>query len=287
MNSPGLFLAFFYSIPVLLMTGFPPPGVAGLPAPPVTLAKTYDEAIDVSQYWISEKLDGVRAYWDGEQLISRQGNSFAAPDWFTRCFPEQPLDGELWTGRNQFQSLLSIVKRQSGNRDGWKRVRYYVFDLPAHPGSFTRRYTALKQLYERIKQPCFRLVKQFRVTTSQALMQQLDRITAAGGEGLMLQRADATHAIGRSDNLLKLKRYQDAEARVLRHLPGKGKYSGVMGALLVANEQGLRFRIGTGFSDAQRLEPPPVGSLITYKYYGKTQRGIPRFASFMRIRELP
>ncbi len=278
-------ILFLQALSLLTMAVSPVLDAGGLPVPPITLAKRFDKAIDVNQYWVSEKLDGVRAYWDGKQLVSRQGNRFHAPDWFTAEFPEQPLDGELWIGRNQFQLLMSIVKDRSGEGAGWLQVYYYVFDLPSHPGTFTQRHAALLQLHGQTKQPFFRVVKQFRVQTSLALMRRLDRITVAGGEGLMLQHADALHVVGRSNNVLKLKRYQDAEARVLGHLPGKGKYTGMMGALLVENDAGLQFRVGSGFSDAERLEPPPVGSLITYKHYGKTRRGIPRFASFMRIRE--
>ncbi len=219
-------------------------------------------------------------------MISRQGNRFNAPDWFTQGFPKQSLDGELWTGRNQFQSLMSIVTKQKGDGAGWKQVKYCVFDLPLHAGTFSQRLKALQQLQTPSKQTYLKVVEQFRIQTSQELMQRLDDIIRAGGEGLMLQRADARHVMGRSNNLLKLKRHQDAEARVLSHLPGKGKYKGMMGSLLVEDELGVQFRVGSGFKDSERLDPPPVGSLITYKYYGKTLKGKPRFASFMRMRDL-
>ncbi len=279
---PGL----FQTLVILFLSALSVPGLAGPPTPPVTLAKVFNETIDVNQYWVSEKLDGVRAYWNGKQLLSRRGNPFAAPDWFTRGFPEQALDGELWTGRGQFQYLMGIVTDRTGDGTGWKQVNYYVFDLPSHAGSYSQRLAALQKLQSQTKQPFFKVVEQFRVQTIQELMQKLDRVTSAGGEGLMLQRADTRHVAGRSNNLLKLKRYQDAEASVIRHLPGKGKYKGMMGALLVKDSNGLQFRIGSGFNDIERLNPPPIGSLITYKYYGKTRRGIPRFASFMRIRKL-
>ena len=188
------------------------PCLADFPSPPVTLAKIYDEHIDISRYWVSEKLDGVRAYWDGEQLISRQGNHFAAPDWFTAGFPDQPLDGELWLGRNRFQALISVVKDRSGDSRNWQQVRYCVFDLPFHAGNYSQRLLALQKLLDQSKNPYLKLVKQFRVRNQDALMQELDAIMAMGGEGLMLHRADALHEAGRSDNLLKLKRYEDAEA---------------------------------------------------------------------------
>ena len=287
MKNTRSYAVIFQVLPFLFHAVFPCSGTAGDAIPPVTLARNFSRNIAISHYWVSEKLDGVRAYWDGRQLVSRQGNVFSAPEWFTRGFPEQELDGELWAGRQQFQSLMSIVTSRTGDGAGWQRVRYCVFDLPSHPGTFSQRLAALRQLQRTTNQPYFKIVEQFRVQSIEELMQRLDALTAAGGEGLMLQRADALHATGRSDHLLKLKRYQDAEARVIRHLPGKGKYTGMLGALLVENDVGLQFRIGTGFSDAERHNPPAIGSLITYKYYGKTRRGIPRFASFMRIRQRP
>ena len=111
----------------------------------------------------------------------------------------------------------------------------------------------------------------------------LDEIVTKGGEGLMLHRADSLYHSGRSDDLLKLKPWQDAEATVVEILPGKGKFSGMMGSLLVTDESGLRFRIGTGFSNKERRNPPAVGTVITYKFTGTTKKGLPKFASFLRI----
>ena len=103
----------------------------------------------------------------------------------------------------------------------------------------------------------------------------------------MLHHKQAMYENGRTASLLKAKRYNDAEARVIRLLPGKGKFTGLMGALLVETRQGVRFKIGSGFSLKQRQSPPPIGTWITFKHYGYTARGIPRFASFMQIRPTP
>lgn len=101
----------------------------------------------------------------------------------------------------------------------------------------------------------------------------------------MLHRADAAWQTGRSDVLLKMKPQHDTEAVVVAHVPGKGKYEGMLGALVVETPEGRRFRLGTGFSDAQRKAPPPVGSTVTYRYRDVTANGVPRFASFLRVRE--
>lgn len=264
-----------------------PPAQAAGPEPPgLLLANVYHDQIDLEDYWVSEKLDGVRAYWDGRRLISRQGNVFQAPAWFTRNFPATPLDGELWMGRGTFERLSGIVRQQVPDEVAWRQVRYMVFDLPAAEGVFDQRLEQLRDLVQAVGSPYLQLVEQFRVESREELLERLNEVVAEGGEGLMLHRGSSLYQASRSDDLLKLKTYEDAEAVVVGHLPGKGKYEGMLGALLVETPEKLRFRIGTGFTDAQRANPPPIGSTVTYKYYGKTRNGIPRFASFLRVREL-
>ena len=252
--------------------------------PAILLAKVYADDVDVSRYWVSEKYDGVRAFWNGQQLISRGGNVYHAPPWFTAGFPKAKLDGELWMGRGRFQRLVSTVRKDQPQDHEWRQVTYQVFELPGTEGTFTYRLSKLKTLVQESDSVYLKLVHQFRLKDHQALQQQLDKLVASGAEGLMLHRADARYSSGRSDDLLKLKPHFDAEAKVIQHLPGKGKYTDMLGALLVEIESGLQFRIGTGFSDVQRRNPPPIGAVVTYKYFGKTNSGKPRFASFIRIR---
>jgi DNA ligase-1 len=255
------------------------------PQPALVLAEVYRNGIDPAGYWISEKLDGVRAYWDGKQLFFRSGHPVPAPAWFTRGFPAQPLDGELWLGRSSFERLAGIVRKHTPVDAEWRQVRYMLFELPGAKGSFGERKDALRRLVERAAIPWLQAVEQFRVKDRAELTAKLREVVAAGGEGLMLHRADAPYVAGRVDDLLKLKPYLDLEARVIAHLPGHGRNAGRLGALLVEDEDGRRFRIGTGFSDAAREDPPPVGSLITYRYRGLTANGLPRFPSFLRRRD--
>jgi DNA ligase-1 len=114
----------------------------------------------------------------------------------------------------------------------------------------------------------------------------LQAVVDGGGEGLVLHRADAPYAIGRSSALLKLKPLHDAEAVVVAHLPGRGKHAGRLGALRVRTPEGTEFQIGTGFSDAQREQPPRIGAVVTYTHRGLTAGEVPRFASFLRVREV-
>lgn len=276
-----IYSRLIYSVYLLLLL-FMPPVLAD--APGLLLAKVYSDQEDLAQWWVSEKLDGVRAYWDGRQLISRQGNRFAAPAWFTAGFPDTPLDGELWMGRGTFDELSGTVRQQTPDDAQWRKVRYMVFDMPVPDLTFDERLARLTQLITEQGIGHLQLVKQYKVGNEQALMNDLEQVVARGGEGLMLHRGTSLYRAARSDDLLKLKTYEDAEAVVIAHLPGKGKYLGMMGALLVEMPDQRRFKIGTGFSDAQRADPPPIGSTITYKYFGKTSTQLPRFASFLRVR---
>lgn len=256
-------------------------------AVPVQLAHTYSGQADVQNniqnYLVSEKLDGIRARWNGAQLLTRNGNVIHAPDWFTEGWPPQIMDGELWTKRGDFENIASIVLSDSPD-NRWREVTMSVFDLPAHGGQFAERAEAMKALVADSASSTLSMIPQMSFTSRSQLEKYIDEVVAAGGEGVMLHHRLARYASGRSQHLLKIKRYEDAEARVIRHLPGKGKFAGMMGSLLVETESGKRFKIGSGFSDEERLHPPPAGSYITFKYYGLTKRGKPRFASFLHRR---
>ena len=258
-------------------------GEAG--APPLLLANVYREDVALDRYWVSEKLDGVRAYWDGERLRSRKGNPINAPPWFVAHLPRVPLDGELWMGRGAFERLSGAVRRQRPDDAQWREIRFMVFDLPSSPATFDRRLQRLREMFETVASPYVALVEQFRVSGHAELMERLERVVAGGGEGLMLHKGSSLYAAGRSDDLLKLKTHEDAEAVVIGHLPGKGRLAGMLGALLVETPEGLRFRLGTGFSDEERRNPPPLGATVTYRHHGRTRNGVPRFASFLRIRD--
>lgn len=270
---------------LLLVCLSAPPLYAADPVPPqLMLATVYQTGVEVSDYWISEKLDGVRGHWTGERLITRGGHPVDPPDWFTIGWPAVPMDGELWIGRGRFEEVSAIVRTEVPDDDAWRQVRFMVFDLPAHPGPFEARLMRMRSLLDETGIPWLRPVTQFRLDDADELDARLDAIVAAGGEGLMLHHRDARHRIGRSDDLLKYKRHDDAEARVIGHTAGRGKYQGMLGALIVERPDGLRFRLGTGFTDAQRANPPPIGSWVTYRYNGLTANGVPRFARFLRIR---
>lgn len=255
--------------------------------PPLMLAGQWQDGPDVSRYLVSEKLDGVRARWDGRRLISRAGNIIPAPPWFTHAWPKQALDGELWSSRSNFDAISAIIRRTPADDAQWRTLRFMAFDLPAHPGTFEQRLAAMRDLIQGSGNPHLAVIAQRRVADTASLHAQLREVVAAGGEGLMLHHQDNRYLPGRSEGLLKLKLFEDAEARVVGYVPGKGKYEGMVGALQMQTDDGRRFRIGGGLSDAQRAHPPAIGSLVTYRYNGLTVHGLPRFARFLRVREEP
>ena len=257
--------------------------------PEMILAKTLPENVDVRDYWVSEKYDGVRGYWDGKQrrMYSRNGTVIALPNDFAAQLPDISLDGELWIGRGQFERVVSVVRDEQPDDTAWKQVKYMVFELPDSQnqyGDFTQRMARIERITQHINAPNIQAVKQWRVRDRAELLRQLDTITQAGGEGLMLHLASAPYQTGRSDALYKLKLRQDAEATVIGYVAGTGKYAGKVGSLRVRTENGREFNVGGGLNDALRAQPPAIGSVITYQFNGLTKKGQPRFPRFLRVR---
>ena len=274
-------LAFFSALAI----------AADVPAktsPDVLLAQNAPQGLDPAGYWVSEKLDGVRALWDGVNLRFRSGRTVAAPAWFIAKLPATPLDGELWMGRGTFDTLSGAVRRAQPQDDEWRQIKFMVFELPKASGTsttFTQRIWQMQAIVKTAGWPQLQAIEQTQIANHAALQARLQAVIAERGEGLMLHRASAPVTSGRSDVLLKLKAVQDAEAEVVGHEPGKGKFEGRLGALEVQMPGGLRFKLGTGFSDAQRQNPPAIGSTVTYTYRDVTPAGKPRFASFLRVYE--
>jgi DNA ligase 1 len=253
--------------------------------PAILLANVLSDEIDVTQYLVSEKFDGVRAIWDGRVLKFRSGRVVNAPAWFIEKLPPQSLDGELWLAREKFEQLSGIVRKNEPVDEEWRQLKYLIFELPDAPGTFAERAQRIREIIDTAKFPQLVAVVQTPIASRAALQKKFDEIVRDRAEGLMLHLANAPYSTGRSDALLKLKPLLDTEAKVVEHVPGKGKYKGMMGALRVEMPDGRRFNIGTGFTDSVRKNPPPVGTIITYTYPSLTKSGLPRFAAYMRVRE--
>ncbi|WP_432455554.1 MULTISPECIES: DNA ligase [unclassified Agarivorans] len=257
--------------------------VYAAPPPPLVLASEYQQGLQLERYWVCEKYDGVRAYWNGQQLLSRSGRTISIPHELQQQLPAFALDGELWLGRGKFSELVGLIHRQQSKFEQWQKVQFMVFDLPHHPGNYRSRYQQLQGL---AKQANFIRIPEYHNYPGRTqLAQELQKISAEGGEGLMLRDPNSFYLATRSHALIKYKAYQDGEAEVVAYSAGKGKYQGMLGALVVQDRQGQRFKIGSGLTDQLRVSPPPLGSLIEYRYNGLSSHGKPRFARFIRLHQ--
>lgn len=253
--------------------------------PDIFLLKTYDGSQDIRGWIMSEKLDGVRGIWDGEQLRSRNGKVLNAPRWFTRKLPPFALDGELWTTRRDFENIVSIVRTKNPAADRWLRIRYYIFDVPNQPGGFQSRMTVLYDYLQEHPNPHLKILPQSKVETPAQLKRFLTEVSALGGEGVVVRNPNVPYQTGRLSSALKVKNHIDAECLVKKIVPGNGKYADKMGSLQCdAGSLGV-IKIGSGFSDHERAHPPPQGSIITFKYYGLTGKGKPRFPIYLRAKQ--
>lgn len=256
-------------------------------APSLILLKSYQKQTnaDVKNWLMSEKLDGVRAYWDGQALYSRSGKRFVAPDWFIEDFPHFELDGELWTKRSDFEHIVSIVNQQSVH-EGWKAIHYNIFEVPNAPGDFPQRLDKIKQFLKKHPTSFVKLIPQQICKGKTHLQSFLQEIEQLGGEGVVIRNPEAHYHTGRSASALKVKRFQDAECKVTGYKAGKGKFSGLTGALYCQMDNKRIIRIGSGLSNNERENPPAIGSIISYKYNGFTSKGSPRFPVYLRIRNV-
>ncbi|EGU29266.1 DNA ligase [Vibrio ichthyoenteri ATCC 700023] len=254
------------------------------PMMPVLLAHSYEQGIDIEQYWKSEKLDGIRAIWDGKTLRTRKGKVIVAPSWFTKPLPDFPLEGELWAGRGNFHIVQQTVLDRTPVDAGWQKIEFMLFDMPHAAGDYKKRYYNIVYLVAGLNASHVDYVEHTPIESEQELLHYLDAVNDTNGEGIMLRRTDSRYQAGRSSDLLKLKSYQDDEAVVVGYKVGKGKYKGRMGAVLVEWKPGVRFYIGSGFSDELRKSPPPLGSTITFRHNGYTSNDIPKFARYVRMR---
>lgn len=246
----------------------------------VLLAKKYENQ-SPRDWYMSEKLDGVRAIWTGRDFISRNGNKFNVPEKFKQGLPAIKLDGELWISRQKFQSVAGLVRKKSPQSMQWNDVKYMVFDAPEIDDVFKNRLSYLfkLELPDHVKIIDHKLCRNARHLDTFE-----NKILQNGGEGVMLRDPFSYYENKRSNTLLKIKSHNAAEAVVVGHKAGKGKHKGKTGALICRNKEGALFAVGTGLTDIERDNPPQKGAKITYLYQGLTDGGSPRHPTFLTIR---
>jgi len=254
---------------------------ASAKTPDLFLLKTYDESKDVIGWVMSEKLDGIRGFWNGKQLISRAGKPIDAPTWFTQNYPPFAIDGELWTKRNDFENISSIVRsKDSDNR--WKNITHHIFEVPNQQGGLLERLSVLENHLHKNPNPHLKVLTQTLIKDKRQLEVFLEEVVSHKGEGVVVRNPNTLYETGRLSSALKVKKYFDTECRVLKILPGKGKYQSKMGSVLCQTADGKQLKIGSGFKDKDRNNPPTIGSEITFKYYGFTKKGKFKYPVYLR-----
>jgi len=263
--------------------------MAARPKSIVMLAEDFDWSIDPKGLLMSEKLDGRRATWRDGRLVSRYGNRIAAPAWFVDALKALPqdfgLDGELWLGRNTYETLSGVVTVATHRL--WKDMAYVCFDRPGHPAPFAERLRMVEKAVSGLGVPHVRYLPHVVCEGQAHVRESLDRIVAAGGEGLMFRTPGGAYVEGREENMLKLPHRFTTEAEVIGYEESR-KMRGLVGALICRLPNGVIFEVGTGLTMVQRgMARPPVGSEITFSYKGLMQSGIPREPSFIAVRTMP
>ena len=248
--------------------------------PQLLLLKVYKDQ-NLSGWVMSEKLDGIRGYWDGKQLLTRQGNIIYAPKWFTKNYPPFPIDGELWSKRGDFDFISATIRDKVPDDKAWKKITHNIFEVPNAKGDLFERLSKVKPYQSNI----IKIIPQIKIKNKQHLKQFLKIIENKGGEGVVVRDPKAPYINKRTNKALKVKSFYDTECKVIGYTKGKGKYKGMLGALICELPHKIVFKIGSGFTLKQRSNPPKIGNIVTFKYKEWTKNGKPRFPVFLRITE--
>lgn len=260
---------FFIFIPFLLMAS----------KPDLLLLKTYKDQ-NITGWVMSEKLDGIRAYWDGKNLISRGGKTINAPKWFTKDYPSFEIDGELWTKQKDFENISSIVRDKTPS-EKWNEITHYIFEVPNAKGTLFQRLEKVKSYESKY----IKIVPQIKIKSKYHLEQFLNQIEQKDGEGVVVRDPNTLYINKRTSKALKVKSFKDTECEVIGYTKGKGKFKGMVGAVKCKLENGIEFKIGSGLTNKTRKNPPNIGDIITFKYQELTKYGKPRFPVYLRIRD--
>lgn len=260
--------------------------------------------INFNNFVMSEKLDGVRAIFDRKTIKTRSGRKICPPQFWLKEFEnlnEIKLDGELWIARGKFGEISSAVAKFSGDKcdnnnksDIWQEISYNIFDSDiCENKSIKNCEKILKEKFKNFKY--IKIIEQKEAKNKENIDKFFNEIIKKGGEGIILREnlpKDFNNRIA-----YKYKPFYDAECIVKEHIKGKGKNSGKLGSILCEmnikdlpqfrdsiESQIINFKIGTGFNETQRKNPPKIGEKIQFRYNELTKNNIPRFAVFIRIR---
>lgn len=246
--------------------------------PKLLLLKVYKDQ-NITGWVMSEKLDGIRAYWDGKHLLTRGGKIIHAPKWFLKDYPPFAIDGELWTKRKDFENISSIVRDKTPSKK-WREIKHYIFEVPNAKGNLFQRLKIVKPYEGKY----IKIIPQIKVKNKKQLLNFLHQVEKKGGEGVVVRDPNTSYIAKRTSKALKVKSFLDTECKIVGYTKGKGKYKDMIGSLLCRLPNGTIFKIGSGLSKELRKNPPKVGTIVTFKYKEMTKYGKPRFPVFLRVR---
>ncbi len=252
----------------------------GLFALDVQKPKVYKNQ-DINGWYMSEKLDGIRAYWNGKNLYTKNGNIIHTPKDFTKNFPNFELDGELWTKRDDFENIQSIVLDTKPSKK-WKTITYNIFEVPNAKGDFLSRLKKAKKWFSSYPNQYVKIIKQIECKNKKHLDKFLEHIISLKGEGVIIKNPTKAYHTGRSKDILKVKKFLDMEGLVVGY---NYKENNKFKSLKIKLKNGVVFNLGGGFSTEEKKNPPKIGDIVTFKYYGFTKKAKPKFASFLRVRK--
>jgi DNA ligase-1 len=247
--------------------------------PNLLLLKTYKDQ-NISGWVMSEKLDGIRAYWDGKNMRFRSGKIIHTPKYFTKDYPSFELDGELWTKRKDFENISSIVRDTIPNERKWKEIKHYIFEVPNAKGNLFQRLSLAKKYENNI----IKIIPQIKISNIKSMKKYLRDLENKGAEGIVVRDANAKYINKRTSKALKIKSFKDDECTIIGYTKGKGKFKNSIGALKCRLKNGIEFKVGSGLTNKLRLSPPKIGTIITFKYQNLTKYNKPRFPVYLRVR---
>lgn len=243
--------------------------------------KIYNDQ-NINGWLISEKLDGIRGYWDGKNLYTKNGNRINTPNNFTKNFPPFALDGELWSKRDDFEFIQATVLDEHPSND-WNKISFNIFEVPNTQGNFQKRLHKAKLWFSQHPNKYIKIIPQKVCKDENHLLKELDKIVKLKGEGIIVKDSTQDYHTGRSPYILKVKKVQDMEGKIIGYnFRDDGK---TLKSFQVKLHNGVIFNLGGGLTDYQRKNALSIGKIVTFKYYGFTKYGKPKFASFLRVRE--
>lgn len=253
--------------------------VLNLGAFEVAKPKVYTDE-NVSGWLMSEKLDGIRGYWDGQNLYTKNQKLLHPPQEFLVNFPPFALDGELYFKRGDFEFVQNTVLDEMASA-GWEKITYHIFEVPREDElDFLQRLQIAKNWFDTHPNPQVHIIAQEVCQNNAHLERTLQKMVALGAEGLIVKNPALAYHTGRTNGMLKVKTYFDMEGIVVKHnFDLKGKCKSIR--LKLAN--GILFNLTNSGNKYQKL--PNIGEVVTFKYYGLTKNGVPKFASFLRVRK--